>query len=314
LSKRLNDELAQVSPGRDSVLTVGVFDGVHKGHRHLLCQLMKEAADSGRLAGVVTLRNHPASVLSPDFKPFYLTTVDERVRLVQELGADFVVPVTFDVELSELRARQFAAVLRERLRMSGLVAGPDFAMGHKREGDVEMLTALGHDTGFSVRVVEPLVEGGRRITSTNVREALVSGDVDGAAAQLGRNFALSGTVVRGAGRGGPLGFPTANLSVPEGMAVPGDGIYAAWAHPGDQRFMAAVSIGTRPTFGAGERTIEAFVLDFEGDLYGLELRLEFVRRIRAEVRYDSVDELKAQVCKDVAETRAVLQKQEVGLR
>ena len=309
----IEQELRRHSPRAESVLTIGVFDGVHRGHSHLLSALIAEARRTGLLAGVVTFRNHPASVLRPGFKPLYLTSVDERLRLLIEHGVNFVVPVTFDLELSKLRASQFAGLLHKHLRMKGLVVGPDFAMGHKREGGPEILTSLGVEMGFKVLVVEPLVdEEGQAVGSTAIREALARGGLIAVAELMGRNFSLVGKVIKGQGRGGPLGFPTANLQPLQEMATPGDGIYATWAHIGSRRYMAATSIGVRPTFEEGEHAIEAFVLDFEGDLYGQQVRLEFVRRLRDEVKFDSVQSLKQQVDKDVDQTRAILQTVHAG--
>ena len=305
---KIDSELSPQRPDRESALTIGVFDGVHRGHRHLIERLKEVAARTGRLSGVLTFRNHPASVLRPDFVGRYLTSVDRRIRLIKGLGADFLVPVSFDIELSRLTAREFVAILQDRLRMKGLVVGPDFAMGHNREGDVETLTSLGSEMGFSVNVVDPLLdEAGHPIRSTHVRHALIEGDVATVSELLGRHFALSGAVVRGVGRGGPLGFPTANLAVPADIAIPGDGIYATWAHIGGSRHMAATSVGVRPTFDDGEHTIEAFVLDFDGDLYGQDVRLEFVHRLRDEAKFDTVQALQEQVEKDVTDTRAILE-------
>ena len=304
---KINEEFSQVSPAKETAVTVGVFDGVHRGHHHLFAELKREADESGRQTAVVTFRNHPASVLRPDFRPKYLTSAADRVALIRQAGLDLVVPVTFDLDLSRLPAADFASVLFRKLKMRQLVVGPDFAMGRDREGDPDTLAATGRDAGFTVRVVEPLVDdSGDVVRSTTIRAALAGGDVESVARLLGRNFVLTGTVVKGEGRGGPLGFPTANLDMPEDMAVPGDGIYAAWAVLGERRIMAATSVGTRPTFGDGDRTVEAFILDFDGDLYGREVRLEFVRRLRDEVKYDTVEELQRQVEKDVDETKAAL--------
>ena len=303
----IDQELSEAAPTRDSSLTIGVFDGVHRGHCHLINQLTREAASTGRLAGIVTFRDHPASVLRPDSAPKHLMGLEERLRLLKELGVDFVVPITFNLELSMLSSEEFAGRLQKHLRMRGLVVGPDFALGRSREGDVSTLTALGKRIGFSVKVVDLLTNERARITSTSVREALDVGDVGRAASILGRNFVLTGAVVKGAGRGRELGFPTANLEVSPESAIPSDGIYATWAHLGDQRYMAATSIGTRPTFDESEQTIESFLLDFEGDLYGHEVRLEFVQRLRDELKYTSVEALVEQIDKDADQTRTVLQ-------
>ena len=303
---KIDEELAEPTPERDTMITIGVFDGVHRGHRHLIARLIREAADTGRLAGVVTFRSHPASILRADFVPQYLTSLDERIHLLKELGVDFIIPITFDVDLSKLPARDFVARLRKRLRMRGLVVGPDFAMGHKRDGDMKALAALGEEMDFSITVVELLSDNGNAVRSTAIRRALAEGDVSLVANMLGHNFCQTGIVVKGAARGRTLGFPTANLEVSPGMAVPADGIYATWARIGEERHMAATSIGTRPTFEEKHRTIEAFLLDFDGSLYGKEMRLEYVQRLREELKYDTVDALLEQIGKDVDQTRAIL--------
>ena len=308
MNMSIRDELARHSPAVDSAVTIGVFDGVHRGHRHLLSRLRREAGLTARASVVITFRNHPASVIRPGFKPRFLTTVAERVRLIKDTGIDLVAPVTFGLELSRLSARDFVALLQERMRMKQLVVGPDFALGHKREGDVSMLASLGEEMGFAVIVVEPLVgDDGEVIKSTLARAALSHGDIARVSNLLGRSFTLSGRVVRGHGRGGPMGFPTANLEVAEGLAVPGDGIYATWAHVAGTRYMAATSIGVRPTFEDAGHTVEAYLMDFEGDLYGREIRLEFISWLREELSFDSVEALQEQIAEDVHRTRAVLE-------
>ena len=304
---RLHQELAAEAIEGESLLTIGVFDGVHRGHAHIISELRAEAKRQGVLAGVLTFRNHPLSVLRPGFVTRFLNDPDVRIALLKQAGADFVVPVTFDRELSELGAAEFVGLLQEHLRMRGLVIGPDFALGRGREGDDETLRRLGGEMGFSVSVVDPLVDrDGQTIRSTAVREALKSGDVGRVADLLGREFAVTGTVVKGHGRGGPLGFPTANLEVSSDLALPEDGIYAAWAAIGEARYMAATSIGSRPTFADSGHAIESFLLDYDGDLYGRKVRLEFVRRLRDEIKFDSVAALQERVVRDVAETRDIL--------
>lgn len=307
----IDEELAQAfterESGRGSALTIGVFDGVHRGHQRLIAKVRQEASDKGCAAGVVTFRNHPDSVFNPDFKPRYITALDERIRLIERLGVDFVVPVTFDRAVAGIRARDFAAMLTRRLGMRALVAGPDFAMGYKREGNVDALAAIGAEMGFSVSVVDLLSEGDAAVRSTNIRRALAAGDVDGVAKQLGRNYAVSGVVVSGERRGRTLGFPTANLEVGGDMAIPANGIYATRAFVDGECHMAATSIGTRPTFDGKGRTIEAFLLGFDNILYNKELRLEFVSRLRDELKFDSVEALLEQMALDVEETRAILE-------
>ena len=287
-------------------MTIGVFDGVHRGHVHLISELSKRAKAEKRSSIVLTFKLHPSHVLDPNFEPCYLTTLEERLRLLRQLAVDEVVPVTFDIDLSRLKARAFVELLQTQLGMRELVVGPDFAMGHRREGDVATLRNLGKDMGFGVSVVEPLTEESRVIGSTAIRAALTDGNLETAAKLLGRNFSLPGTVVHGSGRGKGLGFPTANLRPTEGLIVPGDGIYAAWGHVEAGRHMAATSIGTNPTFEDKTRTIEPFLLDFNGDLYDKPLKLEFVRRLRDQVKYEKVEDLQRQVDEDVDQTKKAL--------
>ncbi len=303
---RLDEELAALSVERDSMLTIGVFDGVHRGHRTLMARLVEQARTTGRAAGVVTFRNHPASVLRADFQPHYLTTLDDRLRLLRATGVEFVAPVTFDAELSRLDAKAFAARLVSALRMRGLVVGADFAMGHGRGGDPTALARLGEELGFTVQAVDLLSDGELTVKSTSIRRALAEGDVETVARMLGRNFTIKGVVVEGERRGRELGFPTANLETPPGLAVPADGIYAAWAHFDDERRMAAVSIGVRPTFGEQPRAIEAYLLEYRGDLYGKTMRLEFVAHLRDELKFDTVEALIAQMREDVRKTKEIL--------
>jgi riboflavin kinase/FMN adenylyltransferase len=303
---KIDDDLSQLLVDRDSALTIGVFDGVHRGHVHLIRHLISEAKSAGRLSGVVTFKNHPRSVVRPDFKPNYISTLEERVRLLKENGIDFVVPLTFDHDLAHLPAEQFLARLSERLRMKALVVGPDFGMGQNRDGTLDTLPILGRKLGFSFKSVDLLTDSDSPVKSTVIRNLIAEGDVGMVSRMLARNFSVTGTVVDGFKRGRTLGFPTANVEILDGFASPGDGIYATWAFLESGRYMAATSIGTRPTFKEGGRTIEAFLLDFSEDIYGQILRLEFVKRLRGEEKFDSVDALLSQINKDVQQTREYL--------
>ena len=303
---RLDQELTAAIQDRETVLTIGVFDGVHRGHKRLMEHLVNRAREAGKLAGVLTFKNHPDSTFRRDFKPQYITSFQDRLRLIKECGVDFVVPVTFDEELSRLRASEFVDMLKSRLHMKGLVVGPDFAMGYKREGTVKTLSQCGQEKDFFIEVVDLLEEGGVAVRSTSIRRALASGDLKTANSMLGRRFELAGPVVEGAKRGRTLGYPTANIDIDSGMICPANGIYATFAEFAGEEHEAATNIGTRPTFDDGERTVEAFVLDFDGDLYGETVRLHFVKKLRDELKFDSVDELLVRMGEDVKETRAIL--------
>ena len=300
-------EFAKYSPSGNTYLTVGVFDGVHLGHKRLLNYLAAEAAANGCIPGVVTFLNHPREVLTPDFSVAWLATEKERIDLLHQAGMDLVVPIRFTVEASLVRAAHFVKLLQQHLGMRGLVVGPDFAMGHNREGTPEFLAALGQKNGFTLNVAQLEESDGVPISSSLIRGALSKGDTGTASRLLGRNYAVSGKVVHGDGRGGnTLGFPTANIAVPPQKALPSDGIYAAMAFVEGSWFQAAASIGVRPTFGGSNRTVEAYLLDFNGDLYGKTVHLEFVQRLRDEAYFSSIEELRFQIEKDVEQTRQVL--------
>ena len=304
---KAREELSSVSSSGPVLATIGVFDGVHRGHRHLLRKLREDAASRGARSAAVTLRQHPVTVLRPEISVSYICSQEDRLTLLGR-EVDLVVPLTFDRDLSLLRPGEFITLLRTVLDLQGLVVGPDFAMGHNREGTVPVLHALGREMDFSLHAVDALdLEGlGNMVSSTAVRRALEEGRVEEAARLLGRPFALSGIVEAGEGRGRGLGFPTANLSVDPLLALPGDGVYASWAWMGDLRRPAATSIGLRPTFGGGRRAVEAHVLDFSEELYGAEVRLEFVARLRGQETFETADALVAQIHHDVDRTRRIL--------
>ena len=303
---RVHEELPDTPPDRSTILTIGVFDGVHRGHQHLLKRVVEEASREGMLSGVLTFVNHPRSVLVPDTCISYITSVEDRLTLLKEAGIDMVIPLHFDMELSRLRAHEFTGLLQERLRMAGLVMGYNFAMGYKREGTPETLATIGNEQGFFVNVVDAVSVEGGRVSSTVIRNSVTAGDVAGASELLGRPFSLCGKVVVGDGRGKTLGFPTANLDYSEDRLAPGNGVYATWACVGDDRYMAATNVGVRPTFGENERAVEAFLLDFDGDLYGKDVTLEFVGRLRDELRFESAEALVTQMHLDVEQARETL--------
>ncbi len=300
------EQLAQASPPGDTALTIGVFDGLHLGHQHLLSRLKAEAQERGLVPAVLTFRNHPRAVLHPEEEVAWLSDLEERLELLRSAGLDLVVVVDFTRELSLLRPREFLSLLQQQLRLRALVVGPDFALGYQRQGDRPTLEALGREMGFTVTTVEHYVVNGVGVRSTHIRNLITQGDVASAARMLGRHYSIRGTVVRGDGRGRRLGYPTANLSVSTQRLVPGNGIYATWAYVGGARYPAATSIGVRPTFGQGQRTVESYLMDFSGVLYHKEMRLEFVQRLRDELAFPSVEALVQRMGQDVAQAREVL--------
>ena len=297
--------LADATPDQETVLTIGVFDGVHLGHCHLLQRLV-ELAGSQYLPAVITFTNHPATILRPDFQVQYLTTPAHKIRLIQGQGVKLVVPLEFSRKLAAISAHDFAAALVEHLHIKGLVIGPDFALGRDRQGDATFLKEVGAQMGFWVEGVEPLEVDGVPIKSRRIRDAISHGAVGEVTGLLGRQFSLSGTVVVGNRKGRELGFPTANLELPEDILLPADGIYASWTIINGVRHPSATSIGVRPTFGLTQRVVEVYVIDYSGDLYGQKLTVEFVRKLRDQETFADIPALVAQVSRDVADARLAL--------
>jgi riboflavin kinase/FMN adenylyltransferase len=305
---RVEAELREYIPQRETALTVGVFDGVHLGHRQLLEYLKRQATSKDYLPGLVTFRSHPLHTISPESPISYLTGLDERIRLIRQLGIDLVVPLSFDLDLAQIPARRFLALLQEHLKMRGLVVGPDFALGQNREGDVFALNTLGKELGFWVDVIRPEMINGEVISSTAIRTALARGDISKVNRLLGRHFALTGKVAYGRGRGRQLGFPTANLAVSADQAIPADGVYATRARLAGSSYSSVTNIGKRPTFGLGGRTVETYLVGYDGVAYEEELRVDLIERLRPEKRFENPDELMAQMKKDVDQALAVLGK------
>ncbi|TMC70545.1 MAG: bifunctional riboflavin kinase/FAD synthetase [Chloroflexi bacterium] len=287
-------------------LAIGVFDGVHLGHRALIAHLARGARQDGARAVAATFDPLPIQTLAPGAPASALSDVGERVRLLREAGADAVVVFRFDEAFAKLSADEFVDRVRGACDIRRIVVGPDFHFGRRAEGDVEKLRERGKRDGFVVDVVTPIVIDGAIVSSTRIRNLLLAGDVEAAARLLGRPYSVRGRVVHGAKRGRALGFPTINLALPKERLLPRDGIYAMWAEMGERRFKAAASLGVRPTFGGGERVLEAYLLDYTGELYGEEVEVAFVKRLRDEIAFASPSELAAQIARDVEETRRAL--------
>ena len=297
-------ELARVAPGRPSAVTIGVFDGVHRGHQHLVAQLVTQAQDEGLATLAVTFNPHPRTVLMPGTAVTYLTSLEERVELLQGLGLDAVAVLSFTSELSQLSPEDFLGLLTEELKMRLLIVGPDFALGRNRVGTVEAAQVIGAKRGFRVGVAPLLEEDKAKVGSSAVREALSAGNIALVSRLLGRPFSLRGPVVVGDKRGRELGFPTANISVGPDHALPDYGIYVTRAYVRESTYQSCTSIGVRPTFDAdGRPVVETHVLDFDEDIYGQEMRIELLDRIRGEERFPSADELVERMRRDINETR-----------
>jgi riboflavin kinase/FMN adenylyltransferase len=302
----IEQELASMNPQGEILLTIGVFDGVHAGHRYLLQRLRQRAKERNLLSGVVTFNPHPQSVLHPHEQLPWLSSLDDRVATLRQLGLSIVAVLTFAPKLAQLGARDFMSLLKTYLKMQGIVVGPDFTLGRAGEGDINLLRTLGDEMKFSVEVIPPYTIDGEIVSSTLIRQALIHGDMSRVEKLMGRRFYLTGKVITSDKRGRLLGFPTANLDMKPEQASPDNGIYATITQVDGKRFPSATNIGTRPTFGEGKRLVETHLLNYQGNLYGKEIRVEFVQKLRDEERFASSQELETQIKEDVRKVEALL--------
>jgi riboflavin kinase/FMN adenylyltransferase len=290
-----------------TAVTIGFFDGVHLGHRMVISRTVQIAGERGLHPVAVTFDRHPREVFAPGTQPKLLTTIERRASLIAELGVETLLVLAFTEDFSRWPPEAFVdRVLVEGLAAAEVVVGANFTFGYKAMGTVEVLQRLGEERGFPTEGVALVDLDGRRVSSTSVREALAAGDLTWPERALGRRFVLDGAVTTGAGRGRGLGYPTANLDVGPKLLLPGSGIYAGRALLFEGPRAAAISVGTNPTFGEEPLHTEAFLLEFDGDLRGRPMALEFWQRLRGEVRFDSAEDLARQIKEDVELTRRVV--------
>lgn len=301
------NNLANLHEEKPTFVAIGSFDGVHLGHQAVLKSMVEAAQKVGAQTAVLTFFPHPRRVIQNLTDPYYIATLEDRVKWIAELGVNIVITQLFNEAVRSTRAADFVRQLRDHLNMRQLWGG-DFALGYKREGDVPTLRRLGEELGYTVELVDGLVEwDGELVSSSRIRRCLRAGDMENVSGCMGRPYRVHGTVVEGDKRGRTIGFPTANLAYWEEQLLPANGVYATWAWVGEKRYMAATNIGVRPTFDHGPRTVEAYLLDFSGNLYGQTVCLEFIRHLRPEVKFANLDELVAQIQADVDQTRQILQ-------
>jgi riboflavin kinase/FMN adenylyltransferase len=290
---------------RGGVGTIGNFDGLHLGHRRILARVLEEARRLGAPSFLLTFKPHPVKVLRPEIAPHLIFTPAQKQAALETTGLDFMIELPFTVEFSHLTGADFVrGVLVERLAVRALMFGEDFHFGYQKSGNLALLREMSGPAGFTVEGIPAVLYGGQPVSSSRIRFAVLDGDVEGAAVMLAGPFTLEGTVVEGRRKGKELGFPTVNLD-PENELVPGDGIYAAQVRlPGETDWRpAASSIGVNPTFDGKTRAVEAFILDYDGELYGAQVALRFFKKIRNQEAFSGAEELVAQIGRDVEAVR-----------
>lgn len=289
-----------------AVVTIGNFDGVHLGHREIFRRLKRAAAELGGVSVVITFEPHPLKVLPVGKRLRLINTYAEKQTLIEASGVDYLVTIPFTPEFAAISADEFVRdILVERIGVVKVIIGYDYAFGRNREGNAEFLRRLGQELGFEVQVLEPIGDGTTVYSSSNVRRLIESGNVKDVVSLLGRHFSLGGVVVHGFHRGKGLGFPTANLKTDKEL-IPRFGVYAVKVKIGDTVYDGACNIGDNPTFQDGGTSIEVFIFDYDGDLYGREVRLYFVERIRDEEKFADVETLQKAIARDVARCREKL--------
>jgi riboflavin kinase / FMN adenylyltransferase len=299
--------LAPSSIDGGAAVTVGFFDGVHLGHRALLERTVAVGRERSLRSVALTFDRHPREILTPGSEPRLLTTLERRIELIGRTGIESLVVLAFTEDLSRRSAEWFVdEVLVGAVGMRHAIVGSNFTFGHRALGTVEVLEELGAARGFSVETRNLRELDGRPVSSSSIREALSAGELAWPERALGRRYAVEGRVVTGAGRGVGLGYPTANLETEPRLLLPGNGIYAGAASFGSRNQVAAISVGTNPQFGSEPLHVEAYLLDFDGDLRGRELRVEFWERLRDEAKFGSVDELRRAIADDVERTRGIV--------
>jgi riboflavin kinase/FMN adenylyltransferase len=292
---------------RDAYVTIGNFDGVHLGHIPILKKIIEEAHGENRKALVITFDPHPKKVLHPDIKPFYLiTTLEEKIQLLEEVGIDGVILLPFSLEFSKISAEAFVnQILWYTLHIRKIFVGHDYSFGKNKVGNVTFLANKGKKFGFGVEVFSAVKFGDETISSTRLRYAILNGNVKMAMRLLGRPYIISGTVIPGKSRGTALGIPTANIK-PEKELIPAEGVYAVIVQLEDNRYRGVLNIGFNPTFSDNERSIEVYILDFSENIYGKSVKVFFIDRIRDEVKFDTPEQLVGQIKQDVEQALVIL--------
>ncbi len=293
---------------QDTWLTIGTFDGVHRGHQEIVRKLVTDAHAVGAQAVVLTFYPHPAIVLGKRQDPSYLTTPEERAALLSNFGADVVITFPFTPQISTTTAHDFVSQLKSHIGMHHLMVGPDFALGRDRGGSINTLEKLGQDFDYSVSTISPVEIDGKVVSSSRIRSALSDGDLDQVSLLLGRPYFINGQVVPGDGRGNTIGIPTANLSIWLERALPKSGVYVSKAKVNGETHGSVTNIGIRPTFKSQHKNlqVETHLLNFDGQIYGQEIQLEFISRLRDEQRFPNVDALVNQITQDISEAKRIL--------
>ena len=297
----LRTQLDSYNIHQNTIFSIGMFDGIHLGHQHLLNQVCKIAKENSCKSGIITFTDHPRKLFDPSLDISLITSVNQKKSFIENMGIDFVIPIDFTKSISELTFEQFITTIIDSANLKGLVLGPDTAIGYKRQGTPDKLEKLGDELDYKVFNIDQLNFNNKRVSSSLLRQAISEGDMDLSTQYLGRNYSISGNVIKGKGIGNTiLGYPTANLDMSSvETIIPANGIYATKVKLDGREFIGATSIGYNPTFNNKEKSIESFIIDFNENLYGKDIEINFVKWIRAEESFDNTVELQKQMTDDI---------------
>ena len=271
----LDNEISVFKSNNSHTISIGVFDGMHKGHKYFLSKLLSESKNSNTIPLVITFKTHPQSILSPNNEIKYITSIDDRIQMITDFGIKLVMPITFDKHLSQLTGEEFLNKLKSNIKISSLLIGPDFSIGKNKDINNNNIKDLSHKLNFKIFNIQKIQENSEIIRSSNIRYLISQGKVDIASKMLGYPFYIKGKVIKGQGRGKTLGYPTANIEIPENLIMPINGIYATRVIIDNNKYFGATSIGINPTFKESVKTLETYIMDFEGDIYNKNIYLEF---------------------------------------
>ena len=308
-SLELEKQISKFTNDQETILTIGVFDGVHKGHQHLFKKLNDIASKTTKHSTVITFINHPNTILTSNFLPSYLYNTEKKIQLIKDLNVNSVIPITFNDSIANLTAVEFIEILKRKINIHTIVLGHDFAMGKDRQGTKNEIINIGSKYNFLTANVPPYKQKDTIVSTSMIKKMILNGKVNNVSKSLGRNFEISGKVIKGFSRGKKLGYPTANIEIEPNIIKPSNGIYATFTTINKKIYFSSTTIGIAPTFKEQKYSIETYIIDFEKSIYSQNITIEFIEKLRNEIKFENIETLKYQIQLDIQKTKNILNKQ-----
>ena len=308
-SLELEKQISKFTNDQETILTIGVFDGVHKGHQHLFKKLNDIASKTTKHSTVITFINHPNTILTSNFLPSYLYNTEKKIQLIKDLNVNSVIPITFNDSIASLTAVEFIEILKRKINIHTIVLGHDFAMGKDRQGTKSEIVNIGSKYNFLTANVPPYKQKDTIVSTSMIKKMILNGEVNNVSKSLGRNFEISGKVIKGFSRGKKLGYPTANIEIEPNIIKPSNGIYATFTTINKKIYFSSTTIGIAPTFKEQKYSIETYIIDFEKSIYSQNITIEFIEKLRNEIKFENIETLKYQIQLDIQKRKNILNKQ-----